>query len=747
MTEIEDKVVLEILRDNKILEEAIIADIFNLYLQLKKAGENISLVEIFINRGYLSHTQAQELNILTSTKSQTFNRIGEYNIIKKLGTGGMGSVYLAQKNENSPLVALKILSRSNGQDEKTTFRFKREFLALQQLKHPNIIRGIEQSFYNGYHFYVMEYFEGENLKKYIEKNHPLNHRNAVGFIKKVALALQYAHHFGIIHRDIKPENLLITKHDETIKLIDFGLVKMQCEENMSLTKTQSIMGTPYFMSSEQAKNSKAVDFRSDIYSLGATLFFMLTHEYPIEGTTTYEILASLISGHIKTPQKINANIPSSLNQLILNMMAYDINHRYQTYDSLIHDIDLFLEDKSVKALIAPKKRANKSFLIGISITMILIAFLFFGWWSNLFTQKNISEKQQSIKPEKARELTENDRNKVDEDQSYSTSKEDTKTILKYRIINSFDRQYKRQEAMSSFEELDEKLDDYLNYLSTHELINNNQTEGSLIARAFSLLAFCGAGYDFYQAPERKTMERYLKYIIDAQISSGKWSSELWVNAICTNAIIESFAMYGSEQEELSAISLNALHELGLQVQQFHFSSTSDHILGSHLFITAFTLARIAGLPKFEHLNETQIAIIRKEIINMTTANTKERKMLMVDKMDVEATSQILGKQRDVNLFIKTLEEKLYKPQSCEEAYFLLLFIGVQRDKTKYQGLLKSITRFFESKPFLTNEINKYSFEENLIITYSIAALAIENIYRIPQEAILFKRESRREFRR
>lgn len=737
MAEIEDKVILERLRKGKILEENIINDVFRVYLQLKNTGDSIKLLDVFINKGYLTPIQIQQLFSQNTTKS--FQKIGSYQILKKLGVGGMGSVFLAQKENESSLVALKLLPRSSNQNEKVVSRFEREFRALQQLNHPAIVGGIEKGCSGGYHYYVMEYFEGQTLKSFVEKNKPVDFNKAVQLIRSVAIGLQYASSQGMIHRDIKPDNIILTDSGQ-IKIIDFGLVKIENENVMNLTRTQTAMGTPYFISCEQAKNAKDADLRSDIYSLGATLFYLITAEYPVKGATAYEVLSALISGQILKPIDVNVNIPNDLNTLILNMMAQKMEERYQDYESLIEDIDLYLNGGKLKPVtlkdkIKTKKKLQTKLLAIIGIFLLILVFVLYGW----FGHKPSTDGSTDLHNSKSVNSLE-----VESDEINDGNKE----IIKYRIVNSFDREFKRRESMDEFKELNNRLDDILFWLSDHHIDMSGTAEEILLTRAFTLLAFCGAGYDFYQGEDLIMMEDYLHHIIDSQIAPGKWSSKLWVNVICTNTIIESFAMYGSDNENLSKLSIDALNQLESQSKEFEFLPVEENILGSHLYITAFTFSRIAGLPKMNHLKENQVIKIREAMVKRSLKLISyDTNKSILDKLDVEAVSQVIGKLRDNDVFLNLLENKKIAPKSCREAYFYILFYGISNDKKESRWFLDSAAEYLISQNEFKNEISKFKEKNGAIITNAVAALAIENIYRIPREAILFRKDTKREVKR
>ena len=725
MAEIEDKVILDLLREGKILDENIINDVYRIYQQLQKAGDSVKLLDVFVNRGYLTNEQSQQLFSQNNVRSP--QKISDYEIVKKLGAGGMGSVFLVKKDGDSTLMALKVLPKSSSQNEKIVSRFNREFRALQQLKHPAIIGGIEKGFSNGYHFYSMEYFEGQNLKTYVQKNKPLDFKFAVETIRTIAVGLQYAVGKGIIHRDIKPDNIIITK-DAGVKIIDFGLVKIEHEDSMGLTKTQTAMGTPHFISCEQAKNAKEADLRSDIYSLGATLFYMVTAEYPVKGTTAYEVLAALISGKVEKPNIVNPLIPEALNQLILNMMGLAVEDRYQDYEVLLKDIDAFLKGQKIKPIVkglnkSSKWKLNKNYLY-LTILIVLLGIII-----HLYKKNKTNIEQPKI-PVSELKLNPNELEDFNKEQTV----DDPKEVFKYRIVNSFDREYKRKSSLEKMPKVDSKLETLLNWLSLNDVDEKASKDEKLIAKAYTLLAFCGAGYDFYQGSEVKKMENYLNYIIEAKVGPGKWSDDLWVNVICTNAIIESFAMHGSDNEELSNLSIEALSQLDNQLKEFNIKTMDKSILGSHMYILAIRLSKIAGVSKLNKLSRNQIRTLGSMLLKYAPLKRDQNAQLL-DKLDLEAISQLFGKLDDKDEFLKKFEEDKYIPKNCREAYFFILFYGISSNKNDSKWLLDNAMTFLESKTIFKNEISHFGEKNGSIVTNAIGALAIENVYRIPREVI------------
>ena len=268
-----------------------------------------------------------------SEGTKSTNQLGDFRLLKKLGEGGMGTVYKARQVSMDRDVALKVLPKNLAKDKDFVERFYREARSSAKLDHPNIVRGIAVGEEKGFHYFAMEFVDGDTCEKLLAEQGKLKVGDAVKIAIDIAQALDHAHTKGMVHRDIKPDNILITR-DGTVKLADLGLAK-ETDENSSLTQTGSGFGTPYYMPPEQARNAKYVDNRSDIYALGATLYHLLTGKLPFEGETAIEILTAKEEGQHAPARRSNAEIPELLDLVIDKMMARDSKDRYQTAAELI----------------------------------------------------------------------------------------------------------------------------------------------------------------------------------------------------------------------------------------------------------------------------------------------------------------------------------------------------------------------------------------------------------------------------
>lgn len=272
--------------------------------------------------------------------SKNARRLGDYLLVKKLGHGAMGNVYLAKQLSRDRRVALKILSPDMAQDKEFVERFRREARAATKLNHPNIVRAYEVGVISGYHFIALEYVDGGDLETNLDQR-PGNRyrsREVVKIAKDMAAALKAADGNGIVHRDIKPANILVHS-DGSHKLTDLGLAAKR-KDDLRVTKTGHAVGTPFYISPEQAQGEMDVDVRSDIYSLGATLYHLATGKLPFEGENSVVVMTQHIAEPLKPPREVQPRIPKALSRLIEKMMAKRPYDRHQSPDEVLEDIEL-----------------------------------------------------------------------------------------------------------------------------------------------------------------------------------------------------------------------------------------------------------------------------------------------------------------------------------------------------------------------------------------------------------------------
>jgi serine/threonine-protein kinase len=266
-------------------------------------------------------------------------QMGRYRILRRLGQGGMGAVYLAFDSADNRQVAIKVLSAEQAPNQKILKRFQLEGQHGAMLEHPNIVRSYDmgQDAESGLYYIVLEFIDGPSAHELLDRIGKLQVGDAVHVILDIARALEHAHKNQIIHRDIKPGNILLTTSG-LAKLSDLGLAKRQGDSS-NLTHASQGIGTPYYMPYEQAMNAKMADERSDIYALGATLYHLVTGEVPFTGESSLEVVEKKGVGTYTPAHIVNPEVPERLDEVIATMLARDPDNRYQTISEVIVDLE------------------------------------------------------------------------------------------------------------------------------------------------------------------------------------------------------------------------------------------------------------------------------------------------------------------------------------------------------------------------------------------------------------------------
>jgi tRNA A-37 threonylcarbamoyl transferase component Bud32 len=296
---------------------------------------------------------------ITRTSCSTVDKmigrvIGKARILKRLGRGGMGDVYLATHPDYPKSVAVKILPPDMTRNDELLARFRREAESAARLEHPNLVEIYDIGVDQGFHFIVMACVDGMNLQELLEEKKLLPPQEAARIALDVARGLKAVHEEGIIHRDIKPPNILLSQKGE-VKIVDFGLA-LDAEDKSSLTVPGAIMGTPWYLAPEQAEG-KSADHRSDLYSLGVCLYLMASGERPFVGESHMSVLYKQINEKPKDPRHHNPDIPPELVEIILKLLEKKPDRRYPTAGELALDLDRFLKGTYIRktVLVAPKR--------------------------------------------------------------------------------------------------------------------------------------------------------------------------------------------------------------------------------------------------------------------------------------------------------------------------------------------------------------------------------------------------------
>ncbi len=305
--------------------------------QLDELGRDIhahfpqprALAGELIRRGWLTPFQANQL--LQGRGGELL--LGSYVLLERLGEGGMGAVYKARNWKLGHVVALKVVKKERLTSEDAVRRFHREIRAAAALSHPNIVAAYDADEVHGTHFFAMECVEGSDLAKLIKQHGPMPAAQACDWVRQAAVGLQHAHERGMVHRDIKPHNLLLTKQG-VVKVLDMGLARLAAGEDgegsATMTQEGMVMGTPDYMAPEQAEESHTVDIRADVYSLGCTLYHLLTGTVPFPGGTLFQKLKKHQSNQPASIEQRRPDVPQAVCEVVYKLMAKRPEDRYQT---------------------------------------------------------------------------------------------------------------------------------------------------------------------------------------------------------------------------------------------------------------------------------------------------------------------------------------------------------------------------------------------------------------------------------
>jgi serine/threonine protein kinase/Leucine-rich repeat (LRR) protein len=318
------------------------------------AAEPRALAGQLLHQGLLT---AYQVNRLLQGRAQELV-VGPYVILERLGEGGMGAVYKARHQRLERLAAVKVIRPERLNSTEAVRRFQREVRAAAQLEHPNVVRAFDADEVAGTHFLVLEYVDGIDLARLVNKNGPVPVAKACEYIRQAALGLQHAFERGLVHRDIKPANLLLTSDGATVKVLDMGLARLQQTggdgtESGVMTHDGAVMGTPDFIAPEQARSAHEADIRADLYSLGCTLYFLLIGEVPFPGGS---LMQKLFHHHEDPPPSLcdrRGDVPAAVEAIVHRLMAKRPEERYQSPIELAEALALARDGVSDEGTDAP----------------------------------------------------------------------------------------------------------------------------------------------------------------------------------------------------------------------------------------------------------------------------------------------------------------------------------------------------------------------------------------------------------
>jgi serine/threonine protein kinase len=330
---------LDCVRKSRLVEEAQLVGLLETVDRSDSApAAPEQLADLLIREGLLTHFQARQV---LQSRWQGFLLGGKYRILELLGSGGMGRVFLCEHTRLHTLMAVKVLAPEKTADDASLERFHREARAAAALTHPNLVRAFDVDEDGDFSFIVMEYVHGHSLQRLVEDRGPLAIARAVSYVRQAARGLQHFCEHGLVHRDIKPGNILLDRHG-TIKVLDMGLARFFRDTRDKLTQEHddhSILGTADYVAPEQALDSHQATTQADIYSLGATFYFLLAGRAPFEEGS---IAQKMLWHQVRQPPPLRTwreDVPTDLEAILLRMMAKDPAERFASPAEVVRDLE------------------------------------------------------------------------------------------------------------------------------------------------------------------------------------------------------------------------------------------------------------------------------------------------------------------------------------------------------------------------------------------------------------------------
>lgn len=307
-------------------------------LSSRSQNQPIALQDLMIEIGCLTKSQAERLRMSITEAKAAAHQIPGYKILGKLGAGAMAIVYKAKQLSLDRIVAIKILPKRFSENPEYVERFYKEGQAAAKLNHNNIVQAIDVGEAQGYHYFVMEYVEGKTLYDELASGKVFSEKIAIDIAIQVAQALAHAHARGLIHRDVKPKNIMLTPSG-SVKLADMGLARGTSDIEAARSEAGRAYGTPYYISPEQIRGEIDIDGRADIYSLGATLYHMVTGRVPFMADDPADVMRKHLKEPLTPPDHINTLLSSGISEVIEVMMAKKKTDRYANAEEVLADLE------------------------------------------------------------------------------------------------------------------------------------------------------------------------------------------------------------------------------------------------------------------------------------------------------------------------------------------------------------------------------------------------------------------------
>src|SRR5215207_6020576 len=303
-----------------------------------------SLADLLVEHSFITVNQAKRIRQQVEER-KNYSQIPGYTLLGKLGKGAMATVYKAKQNSLDRIVAVKVLPKRSSDNIEFVERFYKEGKAAARLSHNNIVQAIDVgSTPDAYHFFVMEYVEGKTLYDIMQpapvgEGRAFTEPEALDVMIQIADALHHAHQRGLIHRDVKPKNILLTPQG-VAKLTDLGLARATDDKDAAESEAGKAYGTPYYISPEQIRGDVDIDFRADIYSLGATMYHLVTGKPPFDGETPSAVMHKHLKQPLTPADHVNTSLSAGIGEIIDVAMAKDRDERYRTTEEMLEDLEL-----------------------------------------------------------------------------------------------------------------------------------------------------------------------------------------------------------------------------------------------------------------------------------------------------------------------------------------------------------------------------------------------------------------------
>ncbi|MCK4850719.1 MAG: serine/threonine protein kinase [Phycisphaerae bacterium] len=328
---------------------------------LTDQNEQTSISGMLVAHGYLTPKQIERIKSRLEA-DKPLRQIPGFQMLEKIGSGAMATVYRAKQISLDRIVAVKIMPKHLSRDREFVERFYKEGQAAAQLNHNNIVQAIDVGEAGGYHYFVMEYVEGESIHEQMARGKKFTEKEALNIITQTARALAHAHERGFIHRDVKPKNIMLTS-DGLVKLADLGLAREIADLRAAASEAGRAYGTPYYIAPEQIRGERDLDARIDIYSLGATAYHMVTGRVPFEGPNPSAIMHKHLKQELVPPDHINTKLSAGTAEVIEMMMAKKRDDRYKNAKDMLMDLECIAKGES--PLLA-RERLDAKLLTGLA---------------------------------------------------------------------------------------------------------------------------------------------------------------------------------------------------------------------------------------------------------------------------------------------------------------------------------------------------------------------------------------------